>query len=188
MLFINYEQLLPDYASDLTANLKNLFQNTQEGLNDTQVAGVALATALTLGNEKLVNIIKLNPRFSITEEELRGLKAATAIMLQNNTYYKIFSDVKDEGVRALPSGLEMTILQNPPIDQVNFEIYALAVSVANGCAYCCNVHIKKLKTKGLEDVAIRNVIKIVSIIKATAQTLEIESIRFYDFIVRDQSI
>lgn len=182
------EKLIPDYAGDILENFKKIFTEQQEGLSEIQVAGIAIATCLVKKNEKLLNIIKFNNKFLIDEQEMNGLKSAVAIMLQNNIYYRYFGEIDIEEVKVLPSDLYMTVISSPPIDQVNFEIYMLATSIVNGCKYCCSVHSKKLMKKGVEAIALRNIAKIVAIVAGVSDIMEIERIRNYDFLLREQNL
>lgn len=182
------DSLIPSYATDVLENFKRLFSEQQEGLNEQQVAGIAMATCLVKKSEKLLNIIKFNAKFTIDEVEFSGVKAAVAIMLQNNIYYRYMGEMDNSEIKSLPSDMFMNVLSSPPIDQLNFEIYMLATSIVNNCKYCCTVHSNKLLKKGLEPLALRNIARIVAIVSAVADIIEIERIRSYDFLLREQNL
>ena len=111
------------------------------------------------------------------------------MMAMNNTYYHFIKDIEsDDDLGAKESGLRMESVTNPAINQTEFDMYCLAVSILHGCNYCCNVHSRKLRAKGVTDGMIGDIARIVSVLKAARDTLDIERMRSYDFIVREESI
>lgn len=40
----------------------------------------------------------------------------------------------------MPANLRMSVIGNPGIDKVNFELNCLAVSAINGCGMCIEAH------------------------------------------------
>jgi alkyl hydroperoxide reductase subunit D len=188
MAVLDFIETIPSYANDIAENLKVIFGSPQEGLSDKQVYAIALTVACYLKNEKLVNDLKKESRLLVEDSEFVAIKAAIAIMLQNNCYFKFAQGCENEEVKKLPSDMFMAITSNPPVESLNFEMYMLVASILGGCEHCCNVHTRKLTKKGVEPITIRNIARITAVVKAAAEILEIERIRSYDFMVRGESL
>ena len=90
--------------------------------------------------------------------------------------------------KKMSSHLSLSNLTNHNIDKKDFSKYCLSASIINGCHYCMDIHIKNLKKYNCSPKTIRDIGRIVSIIKAAGDVLEIERMRSYDFVVREESL
>lgn len=170
-------QSLNEYAKDIKINLGNVLdEEGSDGLNDKQIAGIALSSAYTTKNEQLIRALleEYNGKFS--EDELSAIKGATAIMGMNNIYYRFIHLVSDAEYGKLPAGLRMNIIGNPGIEKIDFELYSLAISAINGCGMCMDAHVGVLQKAGVSKQGIQSTIRIAAVINATAQALTIDAI------------
>lgn len=176
---MSIEQLrntLPDYAKDIKINLANLFINEEvDGLSIKQRFGVALAVAYTLKNKDLIGAILVDAENILTIADINAAKSAATIMAMNNIYYRFTHLVSDKSFAQLPAKLRMSVIGNPGIDKIDFELNCLAVSTINGCGMCMDAHTKELLKAGVQQVAIQSAVRIASVLNATAVSADIAS-------------
>ncbi|MEN1729580.1 MAG: alkyl hydroperoxide reductase, partial [Pseudomonadota bacterium] len=120
---------IPDFAKDLRINLGNVLDVDQsEGLTDKQVWLTALATAVACKNVELIDAVASDAASVLDAKELDAARAAAAIMGMNNVYYRFLHLTSNEDYKKLPAKLRMSVIGNPGIDKVDFELVSLAVS------------------------------------------------------------
>ena len=93
----------------------------------------------------------------------------------NNIYYRFIHLSHDEEINKLPAKLRMSIIGNPGIAKVDFELMSLAVSVLNGCGMCIEAHARQLVEHGVSKQAIQSTARIAAVINSAAQVVSIES-------------
>jgi len=164
---------LPDYARDLRLNLGSvLTPQGAPGLAPRQIAAVALATAIASRNAELTGTIERWAASALGEKELDAARSAAAIMGMNNVYYRFLHLVGDEEYAKLPARLRMSVIGNPGIDRLDFELMSLAVSAINGCGQCVAAHERQLRDGGLSRETVQSAVRIASVVHAAAVALE----------------
>src|SRR6202007_1716784 len=103
---------------------------------------------------------------------INGARAAAAIMGMNNVYYRFLHLVEDQEYAQLPARLRMSVIGNPGIDKLDFELLSLAVSAINGCGTCVASHERQLRQHGLEREAVQSAVRIAATVHAVARVLE----------------
>lgn len=167
--------LLPDYAKDIRLNLSNVIkEDAGTGLSLNQVQGVALAAAYATRNPVLVAAIAGEAK-GLSPEEVNAAKAAATVMAMNNIYYRSTYMTGDDEIGRLPAGLRMTVIGNPGVDKITFELYSLGVSAINGCSACIAAHSKTVQDHGLSKTAVQHSFRIAAVVNAAAQALAIEN-------------
>ena len=165
--------LIPDYARDLRLNISSvLTPQGAPGLNERQIASVALATAIASRNSELTRTIETWARAQLDDASINGARAAAAVMGMNNIYYRFLHLVEDKEYQTLPARLRMNVIGNPGIDKLDFELYSLAVSAVNGCGMCVTAHERKLREGGVSREAIQSAVRIAAVIHGVAAVLE----------------
>jgi alkyl hydroperoxide reductase subunit D len=164
---------LPDYARDLKLNLGSVL-TTQgaPGLSETQIAAVALATAIASRNPQLTRAVESWAETKLDDAHRNAARAAAAIMGMNNIYYRFLHLVEDGEYQTLPARLRMNVIGNPGIDKLDFELLSLAVSAVNGCGMCITSHERKLRDGGVSREMVQSAVRIASVIYAVAGVLE----------------
>ena len=167
---------LPDYARDLKLNLGSVLSPTgAPGLNEKQIASVALATAIAARNSELTQAIESWATPQLDDAHINAARAAAAIMGMNNIYYRFLHLVEDGEYQTMPARLRMNVIGNPGIDKLDFELLSLAVSAVNGCGMCVTAHERKLREGGVGREAIQSAVRIASVIHAVAGVLEYQA-------------
>lgn len=173
MSFADIKAALPDYARDLKLNLSSIL--AEETLSPQQLYGTLVATALASRNRRLIQAAVAEAAGTLSAEAMRAAKAAAAIMGMNNVYYRFVHLASAEDYRTMPARLRMTVIGQPGVDKVDFELMSLAVSAINGCGMCIDSHEALLRKEGVSAEVIQSVIRIASVIHAIAATLDGEA-------------
>jgi alkyl hydroperoxide reductase subunit D len=164
---------LPDYARDLKLNLGAVLAPTgAPGLNEKQIWGVAVASAIASRNVGFARQIEALEVEKLDEAYLGAARAAAAIMGMNNIYYRFLHLVEDAEYAQMPARLRMNVIGNPGIDKLDFELLSLAVSAVNGCGMCIVAHEKQLRKHEVSREAIQSAVRIAATIHAVAGVLE----------------
>ncbi|HET7394868.1 MAG TPA: carboxymuconolactone decarboxylase family protein [Gammaproteobacteria bacterium] len=164
---------LPEYAKDLRLNLESvLSEGGAPGLNQKQIAIVALASAIAARNQDLTQALTAFASQHLDAVELDGARAAAAVMAMNNIYYRFTHLVGDPEYATLRANLRMSIMAKPGIGKNDFELASLAVSAINGCGTCMSSHEKVVREHGIGIQAVQSVVRIAAVIHAVAVTLE----------------
>lgn len=176
MTLDDVKDLLPEYARDLRLNIGSVLAPTgAPGLNERQIAQIALASAIASRNVSFTKAIETWAATQLDESGLNGARAAAAIMGMNNIYYRFLHLVEDEEYKTMPARLRMNIIGNPGIDKNDFELLSLAVSAVNGCGMCITSHERKLREHGITREAIQSAVRIASVVHSVAVALEYQA-------------
>lgn len=165
---------LGESAKDIRLNLGTVL--TTEGapdLTQSQIFGIALASAYSTKNAAVIEAIKAEAAGTLSDEELQAAKASAIIMAMNNVYYRFTHQVTDKDYGKLPAKLRMNVIGSPGIAKVDFELYSLAVSAINGCGMCMDAHVHEVIKAGVSKLGVQSTIRIASVINAAAQAVAI---------------
>jgi len=172
----NLKSRLPDHAKDLKLNLGSVLGTEgAPGLSETQIHGIALASAIASRHAETLQAIAEVVREGTDEATFRAAQAAAAIMGMNNIYYRSLHLMSDQEYLSMPAKLRMNVIGRPGVEKADFELYSLAVSAVNGCGMCLDAHEKELRKHGLGREAVQSALRIASVIHAVAVTLESEA-------------
>lgn len=168
--FEQYRESIPDFAKDIRVNLSTI--TTVEGapgLTSLQIGRIALACAASSGSKRLEAAI--SDQFKSEWSEIDGsvAKAAASIMAMNNVYYRALHLAEDAEFSKLPARLRMTVIGNPGIPKVDFELQCLAVSALNGCGMCIAAHLREVLKQGVSREGAQSAIRIAAVIQAAAK-------------------
>jgi alkyl hydroperoxide reductase subunit D len=163
---------LPEYAKDQKLNIGSLAMDTT--LNQQQLAGTFVASALASRNAVVIRAIIAEFGPKLSAEALTAAKAAASIMAMNNVYYR-FTHLVGGDYPNLPAKLRMNVMARPGVDKVDFELWSLAVSAINGCGMCMESHEKVVRHGGLSAEQVQTAVRIASVVHAVAATLEGEA-------------
>ncbi len=179
---------IPSYADDIKLNLMEIFSDEVEGLTVQQVYGIALSCCYNLKHEQILNNFRNEAKVILDDSQLVATKKAAAIMAMNNTYYSFTGTISDDEIKKMSADLHMHVLTDHGIDKTDFEMYLIGVSILNHCDYCINFHAERLLRRGVAKVAIRNIARIASVLRAVVEVMEIERLRNYDFVARESNL
>lgn len=167
------KEALPNYAKDIKLNLGSVLGAAT--LPPQQVWGTALACAVAARNPHVIREIVGEATDRLKPEAVEAAKAAAAIMAMNNVYYRAKHLIGEEVYQKLPARLRMSVIGNPGVDKVDFELWCLAVSAITGCGVCLESHERSLIELGLGREAIHDALRIAAVVHAAAVTLDAET-------------
>ena len=161
-----FADALPDYAKDIRLNLNSL--TSDQILSDQRKYGLLLTTAHGSGYKPLVDAAEAECAPKLSPEAANAARAAAAVMAMNNVYYRFVHLASNPVYGTLPAKLRMNVIGSPGIDKAEFELFALAVSVQNGCGMCIDSHEKVLKSHGVTADVIQAAARIGAVMTAAA--------------------
>lgn len=164
----NLKNQMPDYAKDIKLNLSSLVND--ETLNTQQLWGTFVASAYAGRNAEVIAQVELEAASKLSPEALNAAKAAAAIMAMNNVYYKFTGMMPDYA--NMPAKLRMNIIANPGVDKADFELWSLAVSAINGCAFCVKSHEAQIRSHGLSQEQVQTAVRVAATVQAVSAVLD----------------
>jgi alkyl hydroperoxide reductase subunit D len=181
----NIVNRIPEYAKEIKESFKTVFFNKLNGLTETQLYGLVMAACYSLKNEQLLNSFRNVAKIYLDDFNFDAIKVAVATTSFQSTYHAYSNQLNHSELKKLASGVHFCLAEKPNIDFIDFEIYCLGVSILNNCPTCIQSYHQVLLDKGFPLEGINNIAKVVSILKAVSDIMDIESIRYYDFMLRD---
>ena len=161
---------LPAFARDLKLNLSSVVAASE--LTPAQRWGAALSAAIAARNPELVAAIEADAAPHLDAAGRDAARAAAAIMAMNNVYYRFTHLVEDADYGRMPARLRMTVIGNPGVPHLDFELWSLGVSAINGCGMCMAAHARAVTEKGGSKEAVQAVVRIAAVVHAVAVALE----------------
>ncbi len=159
-----------EYAKDIKLNLGTvLTPEGAPGLTANQIFGVALAAAYATRTPTIVEGILSAAAGALSDAEVEAAKGAATVMAMNNVYYRTMHLSDNAELAKLPARLRMNVIGKPGIAKVDFELYCTGVSAISGCGRCINSHVAEVVKAGVSLEGVQSVIRIASVINATAQ-------------------
>lgn len=165
-------EVLPDYAKDLKLNLSNVIDRTS--LTEQQLWGTLLASAIASRSDRVIEVVGAEARERLDAAAERAARAAAAVMAMNNVYYRFTHLVGDDEYASMPARLRMTVIGNPGVERLDFELWSLAVSAVNGCGRCIESHAHEVASKGPTREVVQDVVRVAAVVHAVAATLDAE--------------
>lgn len=161
---------LPDFAKDVRLNLSMMIAD--ETLNQQQKYGLFVACAIAARNATVRHAFFAESEGKLDTAALNAAKSAATIMAMNNVYYRFIHYAANKDYKMLPANLRMNAIKDPGVDKVDFELWAFAVSVMNGCGMCMNAHEAILLKAGASVQTIQTAARFASIIQSIAIAVE----------------
>lgn len=175
---MNFDALMdtiPSYAKDLKLNFSSVVRQQTE-LTEQQLWGTVVACAMVSRNEDLTAIALEEAATHLTPQALDAAKGAAAIMGMNNIFYRFLHLSSNEKYATMRAGLRMNVIRTHGVDQLDFELWCIAVSAINGCGACVDSHEKVLREKGFGEEKIMAAVRVASVLHAIAVVLDTERV------------
>ena len=162
---------LPASAKDLKLNFSTLVRNNSE-LKSQQLWGTVVATALATRNTPLTAAAVEAARAHLSPQALEAAKSTAAIMGMNNVFYRFHHLTSNTRYATMPARLRMNGLRGHGVDEIDFELWCLAVSAINGCGKCVDAHEKVIRDKGATEELVIAIVRVASVIHAIGVVLD----------------
>lgn len=161
---------IPDFAKDVRLNLSSM--SNDDSLTPTQKYGLFVACAIASRNEMVAKAMEQEALAHVDETVVKAAKSAASIMAMNNVYYRFVHLVSNEDYKTMAAKLRMSVIANPGVDKIDFELWSVAVSALNGCGMCMDSHEAVLRKAGVSSEAIQTAIRFAAIIQSAAIAIE----------------
>ena len=165
---------LPAPSKDLKLNLKAALAD--ESLTPAQAWGTALAVAYVSGEPRSLEALAAEATERLGEAVCQAVEGVSAVMTQNNVYYRFTHLVGDDAYAQLPARLRMNALRPAGVEPVDVELWSLAVSAVNGCGLCIDSHEKALRKAGVSTAVIQACVRLAAIVHAVAGSVRARSV------------
>lgn len=162
---------LPPSARDLKLNYSSLVRNNAE-LTPQQLWGTVAASAIATRNATLTAAALDAATEQLSPAALEAAKTAAALMSMNNIFYRFHHLSSNEKYATMPARLRMNGLRSHGIEEVDFELWSLAVSAINGCGKCVDAHENVVREKGATEELVLAIVRVAAIIHAIGVALE----------------
>ena len=160
-------QALPHYARDISQNLAVLMDETI--LTEQQKWGCFLASAYAVGTPEVIRA--LEDGCPMSPEATEAARAAAAVMAMNNVYYRALHLMKNREYATLPAKLRMSVIGDPGVDKVDFELWCISVSAINGCGLCLDSHEGELRKRGVSSQLVQTALRIAAVVNAASHVV-----------------
>lgn len=161
---------IPDFAKDVRLNISSMAND--ETFTPSQKYGLFLACGIASRNAVVSKALEQEALAHIDETTANAARAAVSIMAMNNIYYRFVHLVSNPTYKSLPAKLRMSVIGNPGVDKIDFEIWSLAISAINGCGMCMDSHEATLRKAGVSEEVIQTSIRFAAIIQSAAIAVE----------------
>ncbi|MDO5507043.1 MAG: carboxymuconolactone decarboxylase family protein [Corynebacterium casei] len=173
MALDNLKHLIPDYAKDQRRNLDALINTSV--LTQQQLWGCLLVSAATSRNDVVLKLVNAEASEHLSDKAVDVALACTTAMTLNNYGFRAKHWLGHD-FEAIRFGLRNGVSLKPGVTQADYELWAVAVSVVNGCEQCSQAHSYDAQEQGLNTLQVWEAVKIASVIQAIAQTIHVESV------------
>ena len=162
---------LPAFAKDMKLNYSSLVRNNQE-LTQQQLWGTVVSCAVATRNHALTSAAFDSAATQLSPQALEAAKAAAAIMGMNNIFYRFGHLTSNQKYATMPARLRMNGLRGHGVEEVDVELWCLAVSAINGCGKCVDAHERVILEKGLTEDKVMAAVRVASVVHAIGVALE----------------
>lgn len=164
-------ELLPRSAEDLKRNYSSLILNNNE-LSTQQLWGTVVSSALATRSAPLTAAVFSCAPGQLSPPAFEAARTAASIMDMNNVFYRFQHLTSNPRYAAMPSRLRASGLRGHGVEDLDFELWCLAISAINGCGMCVDAHEKLVREKGATDELVLAVIRVASVIHAIGASLD----------------
>lgn len=162
---------LPASAKDLKLNYSSLVRNNTE-LTAQQLWGTVVATAIATRSLGLTAAALTAAAEQLSAPALEAAKTVAAVMGMNNIFYRFHHLASNPKYATMPARLRMNGLRGHGVEEVDFELWALAVSAINGCGKCVDAHEKVVREKGATEELVIAVVRVAAVVHAIGAVLD----------------
>ncbi|WP_420237253.1 carboxymuconolactone decarboxylase family protein [Telmatobacter bradus] len=156
---------LPVSARDLKTNYSQLVQNNHE-LTPQQLWGTVVASAIATRSEVLTAAVLDEAPEKLSLPAMDAAQAAAAVMGMTNIWYRFHHLASNPSYASMPARLRMSAVHNLGAEEVDFELWAMAVSAINGCGKCVDAHERTARQKGVSEEVVAATVRVAAVVHA----------------------
>jgi alkyl hydroperoxide reductase subunit D len=162
---------LPSFARDLKLNFSSLVRNNTE-LTPQQLWGTVTVAAIATRCAALTRSALEAAAAQLSAPALEAARTSAAVMGMNNIFYRFQHLSSNPKYSTMGARLRMNGLRGHGIEEVDFELWSLAVSAINGCGKCLDAHERVVREKGASEELVMAVVRVASVIHGIGAVLD----------------
>jgi alkyl hydroperoxide reductase subunit D len=162
---------LPSSAKDLKLNYSSLVRNNAE-LTDQQLWGTLAVAAIATRCARLTEAVLAAAEERISAQALEAAQTSAAIMGMNNIFYRFHHLTSNAKYSTMGARLRMNGLRGHGVEEIDFELWSLAVSAINGCGKCVDAHEKAVREKGANEELVMAAIRVAAVVHGIGVALD----------------
>lgn len=163
---------LPEEAKDIRINVKRVLA-AEESLDLEQTWGSALACAYFIRSAEITEAVLADAKTAgLSDAILSDAKAAACLMGQNTIYYRFRHLMAQESYDKRPANLRMMRMQQVASTKLLFELFSIGPAALKGCEMCLKAHEAQVKTGGLSEDHVHDVVRISAALFGMAVALD----------------
>jgi alkyl hydroperoxide reductase subunit D len=164
-------ETLPASARDLKLNFSPLVLTSTE-LTPQQLWGTVAACALAARSPRLTAEALAAAAEKLSPQALEAARSVAAIMGMNNIWYRFHHLSSNPRYASMPARLRMSALRGHGVEDLDVDLWSLAVSALNGCGKCIDAHEKAVREKGASEELVAAAVRVASVIHALAVVVD----------------
>lgn len=162
---------LPSSARDLKLNYSSLVRNNTE-LTPQQLWGTVVAGAIAARSGPLTAAALEAAQAQLSAQALEAARTAATVMGMNNIFYRFQHLSSNPKYSSMGARLRMNGLRGHGVEEVDFELWSLAVSAINGCGKCVDAHERVVREKGATEELVLAVVRVAAVIHALGVAID----------------
>lgn len=190
MTILSLIKRIPSYADEVRVGISEAVTNSIKNISTVQFYGAALTAGYVLKHEQMLNDIRSEAKMYLQEAHGNACKTAAIMGAARSTYHTFRNGCNsgEKNGRSLSADtIERFKENNVNVPETDFAIYCLTAAALLGCSLCANHYTKFLINKDIPIESLDKLMCFIAFLKAAAAALEIDSMRSYDFILREES-
>ena len=189
MTILSLIKRIPSYASDVKINLNACFENMPKGMNHARVRGAAVTAGYWFKNEELLNDIRAEAKLYLEDSDAMACKLSIincSAHARINAYEAALHSA-DSSSKPLNKSMSFSMPGSIKVDKVDYMMYCLVASILFRCKTSIKHYTDELRKEKISQECLDFLAKLTATLCSVYETLEIETLRSYDFITRESS-
>ena len=162
---------LPSSAKDLKLNYSSLVRNNTE-LTPQQLWGTLVACAMATRSASLTVAVFEAAQAQLSAPALEAARTAATVMGMNNIFYRFQHLSSNPKYSTMGARLRMNGLRGHGVEEVDFELWSLAVSAINGCGKCLDAPERVVREKGATEELVMAVVRVAAVVYAIGAAVD----------------
>lgn len=173
---------IPAAMPDLKENFQKLFiHENHDSLTKDQRCAIALAVSYHLRDEALINGFRNEAKLCLEDHNVVDIKAVVVMITRNNLFYRFTTESENDEISKSKIELHEQAISGANTDKILLMMCILAVSMMNNCNMCKKFYTDKLLRRDVQAAAVVSIARIMSVLSAVSEAIEIDSLRTYDY-------
>lgn len=161
-----------------------------KGINHARVRGAAATAGYWFKNEELLNDIRAEAKLYLEDSDAMACKLAVincAAHSRINAYENALNSDTEASAKPLNKSMSFSMPGSIKVDKIDYMMYCLVASILFRCDTSIKHYSDELRKENISEECLDFLAKLSATFCSVYETLEIETLRSYDFITRESS-